>query len=212
MKRFLKFGVMLIVICFTIASCKKKESEPPSYPESLKISACDDAYVLSDYPDMNFGDDAALYTTAPGYETYLRFDIRNVDKNTLSMIEGVELRIITGDNSTTSKPIAQTRIYGVSNIPWLEELITYNTKPAHSVNPIGAKSNITFDIIALQQFRVTDDFLVCIQSQNYYSLMVQSFSPSEPSHCYYYSKDLYLKWPEVGDMYNPTLFIKYKSK
>lgn len=33
--------------------------------------------------------------------------------------------------STTLKPIAQTCLYSVSDNPWHEELITYNTKPAH---------------------------------------------------------------------------------
>jgi hypothetical protein len=191
--------------------------EEPEEPESsyyIKY-VCDDAYVREEYPDEKYGTEPIL-CTGPGYYIYLRFNIEDIfnyiDRGKLSSIEEVEIRLAKGYNNTAQKPIGTTELYGISGDEtlWVEELVTYNTKPKNG-NKIAEVKDITYDIDGVVVFDVKTDFLNCVQLHNYYSVMVSTPSLSVFSSSYFYSKELKVLYPEYGDAATPVLWIKYKS-
>lgn len=192
----------------------KPEEPKPKISNYIRYVS-DDAYVSKEYPDKNYGASPNLYT-GPGNYSYLRFDIRDIfnylDKNNLSTIQKVEIRLMKGYQNSIVKPVGTTEMYGLSlnGTSWLEELITFNTRPQYR-NKITEVQNITFDVNGVVAFNVKEDFLNCVQLYNYYSVMLSTPHLSVSSNGYFYSKELKNLYPEYADAATPALYIEYKS-
>jgi len=184
-------------------------------PEALNYIkyVSDDVYVDQGHPDTNYGDEPFL-STGPGYFTFLKFDISDVDNyinmSNLSSVEKAEVWLATGYNNTATKPEGTTEIYGISwsESSWYEEWITYNTRPKHE-SKITEVENITFDTDGVVKFDVTKDFLDRVQLHNNYSVMLSTPYPSISSGCYFYSKELKDHYPSYGDAATPVLVVRY---
>lgn len=187
-----------------------KEEPEPEASYYIK-SACDDAYVSEEYPDENYGGEAVL-ETGPGSYTYLRFDIQDIsdyiDIYNLASVEKVEIRLIVGYNNTLKKPVGTTEMYGMSwdDSFWVEEYITYNTKPDVQ-EKIAEVKDITFEITGSAVFDVKKDFLSRLY--DHYSVMIHTPSPTINSSCYFYSKELKDYLSEYAEYDAPYLWIKY---
>jgi hypothetical protein len=189
---------------------------PEPEPEIITKYACDDTFVSAGNPDDNYGQETYL-NSGMGYYTYLRFDIRDINKagNSLANIDKVQIKLNVGYNNTLVKPEGKALIYGMSwtNSSWNEKIMTYNNRPEHEPNPLYEITGIRFDVNGIVRFDVKSDFLSRAQLHNYYSVMVYTISTSvEGKSCYFYPKELKNSYPEYGDIYTPELIIIYNAK
>jgi len=119
---------------------------------TVTLTATDDAYILSNSPDNNYGDESELRfgynSDLWNYRTYIRFDLSSIPEN--AVIISAKLKLVDNRDDTSNLNIEVHRVIG----DWDESSITWNNQPGYdSVVISSATSGYAGDVI---EWDVTD--------------------------------------------------------
>jgi len=171
--------------------------EPEIFTKTLFLT--DDACVASLWPDSNFGNEKYLSAgkidgNSQEYFSYLKFDLSELPENI--SITKAELRMVVGYNSTDYKPPGDIYIFGVEDVYWSENSITYNNRPPIESNPITISPDILFSTSSAQYFDIKNHLISNIGVTNSYSLFIDVYFESDYVG-YFYSKESGYGWGAI---------------
>ncbi len=147
MKRFIAVAIALLLPAITAA---------PTFAVLVNAPVTDDTYVVSNWPDINYGDNVSMTAGTVGsvdihYRIYLKFDLSGLPAG--ATIRSVRLSLYC--NARVGSPILT--VYHANpqlddGPVWTEHNVTWNQQPGRtidlgSVAGLTAKTWITWDLL-----------------------------------------------------------------
>jgi len=126
------FSILILAILIASVSLTiEVKATPVIGSETITLEPVADAYVRSDTPNTNYGDEDLLYVAFNSKfdYTYLMFDFSDVPQEAYIISAELRLYLVTTGGSIYGLPADRIGVYYCSDTSWVENEITWINKP-----------------------------------------------------------------------------------